>query len=128
LTKNKKQLVDQIEKEKTDYIRTFILNNLNSLSSLFFIESLSMEEDKDVYQKLDEALYKLYPDNYMVKNLHDKVKSVSLLAIGSEAPEIDLPGVDGKNIKLSSLRGKYVLIDFWGSMVWSLQKGKPKYG
>lgn len=35
--------------------------------------------------------------------------------IGEEAPEIALPGVDGKIIKLSSLRGKVVLIDFWAS-------------
>ncbi|MCL2561100.1 MAG: TlpA family protein disulfide reductase [Rikenellaceae bacterium] len=35
--------------------------------------------------------------------------------VGGIAPEIDLPGPDGVHIKLSSLRGKYVLIDFWAS-------------
>ncbi len=37
------------------------------------------------------------------------------LEIGQVAPEISLPNPDGKTIKLSSLRGKVVLIDFWAS-------------
>lgn len=36
--------------------------------------------------------------------------------IGDQALDIDLPGVDGKtSIKLSSLKGNYVLLDFWAS-------------
>lgn len=35
--------------------------------------------------------------------------------IGDEAPEIDMPNPEGKSIKLSSLKGKVVLIDFWAS-------------
>jgi peroxiredoxin len=34
---------------------------------------------------------------------------------GAEAPELTLPAPDGKMIALSSLRGKYVLLDFWAS-------------
>lgn len=34
---------------------------------------------------------------------------------GAIAPEITLPNVDGDMVKLSDLRGKYVLIDFWAS-------------
>ncbi len=35
--------------------------------------------------------------------------------LGNTAPEISLPSPDGKIIKLSSLRGKLVLLDFWAS-------------
>ncbi|MCB9185994.1 MAG: TlpA family protein disulfide reductase [Flavobacteriales bacterium] len=37
------------------------------------------------------------------------------LNIGDEAPDLKFNGPDGKEIALSSLRGKVVLIDFWAS-------------
>lgn len=37
------------------------------------------------------------------------------LQVGQNAPEIALNDTDGNILKLSSLRGKYVLIDFWAS-------------
>lgn len=35
--------------------------------------------------------------------------------IGSQAPEISLPNENGEVVKLSSLKGKVVLLDFWAS-------------
>ena len=37
------------------------------------------------------------------------------ITVGSMAPEIALPDADGKIISLTSLRGKYILVDFWAS-------------
>ena len=37
------------------------------------------------------------------------------LSVGQMAPEIALPNPEGDTVKLSSLRGKYVLIDFWAA-------------
>ncbi len=45
----------------------------------------------------------------------DDKKRVVGLNIGDTAPEIEQAGVDGKNIKLSSIKNKIVLIDFWAS-------------
>lgn len=37
------------------------------------------------------------------------------IAIGNKAPELKFKNTDGKEIALSSLKGKMVLIDFWAS-------------
>jgi peroxiredoxin len=37
------------------------------------------------------------------------------LEIGNKAPEISLSDLNGKEVKLSSLKGKLVLIDFWAT-------------
>ena len=42
------------------------------------------------------------------------------------APDFELPDLQGNPLKLSSLRGKYVVLDFWGSWcIWCI-RGIPK--
>lgn len=46
-------------------------------------------------------------------------------AAGPEAPDFTLNDINGKPLTLSSLRGKYVILDFWGSWCGWCIKGIP---
>ena len=118
------------------YTKKYIDDNLNSLVSLVALYQqvapgeyiLHHQKDLNYFLKVDSSLSRLYPDYEPVQSLHEQVQNLladldaqnltsPLISSGNEAPEIALPDPQGDTIRLSSTRGKVVLLDFWAS--WS---------
>jgi peroxiredoxin len=112
----------------------FIRNNPQSLAAIYALYQqvepnvflFNQEEDVRYFQKTDSVLYKKYPKVPHVQMLHNNTVEMveknrvaklnrMLYMLGQDAPEIALPSNVGKIEKLTSLRGKYVLLNFWAS-------------
>lgn len=101
--------------KKLEQTRTIIRANLNTLAAITGAELLDPDQDFVIYNELAETLKRTYPNSGYAQSFVAKVEQMRATAIGSPAPEINLPSPDGTPIALSSLRGKVVLIDFWAS-------------
>ena len=55
-----------------------------------------------------------------------KLPPRALLRVGTEAPDVALTTFDGKHVKLSELRGKVVLVDFWATSCHPCVKALPR--
>ncbi|HET9055867.1 MAG TPA: TlpA disulfide reductase family protein [Chitinophagaceae bacterium] len=95
--------------------------------SLYALGYWSSANDPEETQKHFKTLLTRFPGHNGVKSgfnefekqytaYKQKLESEkSKPGIGKPAPELTMPDVDGNNFSLSSLKGKYVLVDFWAS-------------
>lgn len=100
---------------RSAYIREFINKNPGSLAALAAVERLDKDQDLNYYQMVADELKKSIPNSQYYKGLKTRLDQWGKLAVGAEAPEIVMKSPNGESIALSSLQGKYVLIDFWAS-------------
>lgn len=94
----------------------FAANNPNSPVALYALtEFAGIETDPE---KVEPLFLKLAPSirNYpSAQALRKKIDFARATSIGRIAPEFTLPDTIGQPVSLSSLRGRYLLLDFWAS-------------
>jgi peroxiredoxin len=100
---------------RTAVERAFIRQHPDSWISYVNMINLFNYLDADTAASLYAALspgLKQYPE---VALLGKRIKGMSVVAVGSPAPEFTENDSTGRPVSLSSYRGKYVLVTFWAS-------------
>ena len=104
-----------LEKEKKAINKKFITENPSSLVSLDALYSFANYSEYSEVSVLFERLSPGVKNSKGGQSYAKTLEAMSQTGIGKIAPDFALPDTAQNVVKLSSFRGKYLLLDFWAS-------------
>lgn len=114
-----------LRKENQQTRMRFIDAHPASFSSILMLTNLFLVmSNEDMYRRYS-AIDQRYKDTKAYTSLGLKVESNRRTAIGQPMIQFSLVGVDGKQVNTADLKGKVVLLDFWGSWCVPCRKSHP---
>jgi len=122
IERSKSQLTDleYIKANPTQDLSAYYLNAMPMDTFLLYVKTLNPSVRTGILAKgldVQEEQLKRF------KAIEEAQKKVS---IGSIAPDFELKSINGNRVKLSDLKGKFVVIDFWGAWCIWCMKGVPQ--
>lgn len=110
----------------TEFVEIYADTVHHEPNSIFAARMVNVNTETNFLENYSQSIARKYPGTKMTRDYAEYYAKLDIRSrkakpehgrvdVGTMAPDINMPTPDGKTVALSSLRGKYVLVDFWAS-------------
>lgn len=112
-------------KEIQEIEETFYNDHPNSAYSMYILYWKQAVMEPDSLRATFKRMGNAAKNNVYAASIKDRLVKLETTAVGKPAIQFKKKDINGREVSLATLKGKYVLLDFWGSWCHGCRESHP---